>query len=73
MSSISLVAMSSSISLANPKMGSFILQDDDVVAEVAYDAHTVLMLHVMIFLICTATGNSDNGVYSMIVMVLFNY
>ena len=41
--------------------------------ESADDVTNVLMLHVLVLLICTATGNSDNSVSSIIVMVLFNY
>ena len=42
-------------------------------AEAADDVTNLLILRVLGLLICTDTGNSDNGVSSMIVMVLFNY
>ena len=54
-------------------MGSFVLQWDDVVSEAAGILTGVLMICVMGLLICTSTGNSDNIVSSMNVMVLFNY
>ena len=33
----------------------------------------VLAICVLVLLICIATGNPENGVSSMIIMVLFNY
>ena len=42
-------------------------------AEAADDVPHVTTLRVLVVLICTATVNSDNGVSSMIVMVMFNY
>ena len=72
MSSASSVEMSSSVSLANPKLVSepLVLQEDAVVTEAVNDAPNVLTLRVLVLLTCTAAGNSGNGVYSMIVMVL---
>ena len=42
-------------------------------SEAADDVPNVLMLIAMVLLICTTTFNSDNGVSSVIFMVLFNY
>ena len=55
------------------KMGSFVMQEDSFVAESANDVPNVLMIRVLVLLIFTATGNSVNGVSSIIVMVMFNY
>ena len=64
--------MYSSISLANYKMVSepLVMQDDDVVTEVSDDDPDVITLRVLVLLICTADGNYDNGVSSMIFMVM---
>ena len=42
-------------------------------AEEVDDVPNVLILYMLALLICTYTGNYDNGVSSMIVMALFNY
>ena len=41
--------------------------------EAADDFTYVLTLRVLVLIIYTATGNYDNGLSSMIVMVVFNY
>ena len=42
-------------------------------AEEKDDVPNVLMLLALVLLICTATGNYDNGASYVFVMVLFNY
>ena len=54
-------------------MGYFFLQKYAVVTESADDVPNVLTLRVLVLLIYRATGNPDNGVSSLIFMVLFNY
>ena len=54
-------------------MGSFFLQYNYVVAEAADYVPNLLMIRVPVPFVCTSTGNSDNIVSSMNVMVLFNY
>ena len=39
--------------------------------EAVYDVYNVIMIRVLVLLTCTYTGNSENGVYFVIVMVLF--
>ena len=41
--------------------------------EAADDVPNVLIPRMLVLLIYTYTGNSDNGVSSMIVMILFHY
>ena len=42
-------------------------------SEAADDAPNVLTISVLVLLVCTSDGNSDNDVVSMIFMVLFNH
>ena len=46
------------------------MQDDAVVTEVSDDDPDVITLRVLVLLICTADGNYDNGVSSIIFMVI---
>ena len=64
--------MSSSRLPANSEILSepLVLKEEDVVTEAAGDAPNVPTLRVMVLFTCTATGNSGNGVSSMIFMVL---
>ena len=48
----------------------FVLQDDADLTESADDATNLLTLRVLVIITCTSTGNSGNGVASMIVMVM---
>ena len=42
-------------------------------SEMMGDVPNVLMLRMLVLLICTDTGNSENGLFSMIVIILFHY
>ena len=47
-----------------------VMQEDYVVTEAADHDPNVLMLCVLVLLTCTSTGNYDNGLSLIIVMVL---